>query len=226
MQVPSPTYCRPEAFELFAESVERLDSNYGLLMAAVAISMHELPDVDVAGVDSALQNITDTVRERAPSGSEPALLAHAHAVLFDELGFGGDDHVFGDPGSSYLPLVLRRRRGLPIALSMIYKVVLDRLGIVVEGINAPGHFLVSVREHGKQILVDPFHRGRVLSRAEALERVSVATGRCPQPGDHLLVPATHRDWIRRVLRNLHSLFLQRRQRDRLGAMLELARLLD
>jgi regulator of sirC expression with transglutaminase-like and TPR domain len=165
------------------------------------------------------------VRSRVASTSETALLAHAHAVLFDELGFRGDKTVYEDSSSSYLPVVLTRRTGLPITLSLIYQSVLERLGLVAWGINAPGHFLVSVRLRGKPMLVDPFGNGRVLSQREATDRIAALTGQDTPATAAMLVRASNRDWIRRMLRNLHALFLHRGERDKLGAMLELSKLL-
>ncbi len=225
MPRPAPTFCRREAIALFTASVARLQTPRGLLGAAVAISMHELPDADFRAVDAALQRIAEAVRGRVQSGSAAALLAHAHAHLFDEMGFRGDDQAFGDPGSSYLPLVLKRRRGLPIALSLVYKSVLERVGLRVEGINAPGHFLTAVRADGAAMLVDAFAGGRVLTRVEARERAVAAAGRAGLEMDELLPVATHREWIRRWLRNLYALFEHRGQQEQVAAMVELNRLL-
>ena len=78
MPVPAPTYCRPEAYELFAAAVPQLETEYGLLMASVALSMHELSGIEPDQVDRSLQRMADTVRSRVHSDNESAILAHAH----------------------------------------------------------------------------------------------------------------------------------------------------
>ena len=72
-------------------------------------------------------------------------MAHLHDVLFDVVGFVGNVDDYYNPANSYLPNVLRTRRGLPITLVLIYKCVAEQLGLTVRGINSPGHFLASVR---------------------------------------------------------------------------------
>lgn len=221
----TPTYCRPEAFVLFAESVSRLETSYGLLMAASAIAMHELDDADPEGIDHELQELSDTVQSRLVGDNPHAVLAHAHQVLFEEVGFSGCGVDYHDPASSYLPTVLATRTGLPIALCLIYKIVLERLGLRVEGINAPGHFMCNVTLQGRPMIADPFDGGRALSVAEAARRSADAVGSA-ETLDALTLPvATHRDWIRRWLRNLHGAFFGAKRHEDVSAMVELSRLL-
>ena len=65
-------------------------------------------------------------------------------VLFEEEGFAGNLERYYNALNSYLPVVLNARRGLPIVLGLIYKAVGESAGLLVEGINAPGHFLVRI----------------------------------------------------------------------------------
>jgi regulator of sirC expression with transglutaminase-like and TPR domain len=139
------------------------------------------------------------------SSADPrAAISHVHVVLFDECGFGGDASVYDDPESSYLPTVLERTRGLPVLLALIYKLVVEQLGPVVHGVNAPAHFLVRVKATPPFVpmLVDPFLGGRVLSIPEALARVREVTGEAFQLDADNLPLATHRDWLVRIIRNL------------------------
>jgi regulator of sirC expression with transglutaminase-like and TPR domain len=81
--------------------------------------------------------------------------------LFDEQGFSGNEQEYEDPRNSLLHEVLERRTGIPITLSLVYLEVGRRLGLPVEGIGFPGHFLV--RWRGKEdFMIDVFH-GRLLS---------------------------------------------------------------
>lgn len=81
---------------------------------------------------------------------------------------GGRERFHGRPSdyrrleSSLLPEVLRRRRGLPIMLSLVWSAVAARAGLTVHGIALPGHFIVAVGgpEPGDEyVLADPFHGG-------------------------------------------------------------------
>ncbi len=220
-----PHFCKPEAYELFETQVLDLNADGALLRAAVAISMHQLGPVDVLEIEDQLEKLASNIRARVRSDNPKALLTHAHHVLFYEEGFAGNVDNYYDPQNSYLPSVLRSKRGLPIALTLIYKEVLERLGLAVEGTNAPGHFLAGVYMDGKTMLVDPFFQGRVLNQQEAFDRIEQVIGKTPRSAT-LLRPATPRIWLARMLQNLQIIFEQSRERGELAAMLELHALLD
>ena len=118
--------------------------------------MHAMDDVELPGVDERLEVLAERVRAGARSGRPLAVLAHLHDVLFDRERFCGDTQNYYSPLNSYLPVVLENRRGLPIILAVIYKAVAERVGLRVEGINSPGHFLARVFVDGKWIIIDPF----------------------------------------------------------------------
>lgn len=221
---PKPHYCNAAAHELFAAQVKDLDAEGALLRAAVAISMHDMPTVDYRAVEDQLDQLANRVLSRVHSDNARALIAHAHQVLFEEEGFQGNQENYYDPGNSYIPQVLSTRRGIPITLSLVYKEVLERLGLSVTGTNAPGHFLASVWLDGRPLIVDAFSGGKALSRAEAYDRIEDLLGHVDRSTD-LLKPATNRGWLARILQNLQVVFGQSRQQGSLAAMLELSSLL-
>jgi len=220
-----PLHCRRRAHELFRAQLADLDAPGALLRAAVAVSMHELADADPLAVESRIDEYAARVCERVKTGEARAYLAHLHAVLFEEEGFCGEEGSYYDPQNSYLPVVLERKRGLPIALTLLYKEVGERVGLAVEGVNAPGHFLAAVEADGHRMLVDPFGAGRVLTRDEAFARIARVSGRTLPQDDDILRPASPRQWLARMIQNLLHVFSQRdRDRD-VAAMLELRDLL-
>lgn len=227
MPTEPPIHCHPCAFDLMRAQLDRIETTAGLLGAALAIAMHADPDLEPERVEIDLDRIVQAIRERVHGPDPRAVVAHAHAVLFDEMGFRGDGEDYYDPRNSYLPEVLSRRRGLPITLTLLYKVVVDALGPTVHGVSAPGHFLARV-EGGPgftPMLVDAFAGGRVLSVPEAVARVREVTGEAFQiDADHLPI-ATHRAWLQRMLRNLIGVFHVRGSDDDRRAMEELSRLL-
>jgi regulator of sirC expression with transglutaminase-like and TPR domain len=220
-----PLHCRPGAHELFREQVADLEAPGALLRAAVAIAMHELPDADPLAVEARLDQYAAHIEARVKTREARAYLAHLHAVLFDEERFRGEEAAYYDPQNSYIPVVLERKRGIPIALTLVYKEVGERLGLAIEGVNAPGHFLAAVEVDGRRMLVDPYGSGRVLTRDEAFARIARVSGRSLPADDDLLRPASPRQWIARMIQNLMHVFAQRdRDRD-VAAMIELNRLL-
>jgi len=223
--MPAPTECRPEAFAFFAEQLPELETTNGLLRASVAIAMHAMPDVIPLEVERKVSRLTDRVRQRVTGNSRQAMLAHLHDELFECREFRGNVNDYYNPRNSFVPAVLDSGLGIPISLSLIYKIVASRLGLRVEGVNAPGHFMVLVATTSRPMLIDPFFRGQMLSRDEAFARMDDAVGRRLPRSERNLRPATHKQWIGRMLQNLVGVYSAQGQPDEVAAMSELAQLL-
>jgi regulator of sirC expression with transglutaminase-like and TPR domain len=230
-----PAYCQPVAYAAFAREMPDVETTPGLFRAAFAIARHERPNADVADAEAIIVELADTIRRRVHSTNPQAKLAHLHDVLFDVVGFVGNVEDYYNPANSYLPDVLSTRRGLPITLTLIYKTVGEQLGLTIRGINAPGHFLAAVAA-GEAVkpsttrrawmYVDPFYGGGLLNEGDVFRRIAEATGRNVPPSPEWLVPATHRQWLSRMLNNLQAVFAHSgRERD-LYAMQELQGLLE
>ncbi|HVT88892.1 MAG TPA: transglutaminase-like domain-containing protein [Tepidisphaeraceae bacterium] len=216
-----PQCCAPQAYELLARQVPVIESADALLQGAVAIAMHQNPDADCAKIDAYLQNLADTIRKRVRGPQPQAMLAHLHAFLFEELGLIGNKENYYNANNSYLPAVLKSRKGLPITLSLVYKLVGMRLGLRVHGIGLPGHFMCAVEMDGGMMLVDPFAGGRVLSPDEAHELVQERFGPEVEWSDDMLEPVTNLHWLTRMLQNLLHVFGGAGQYADVAAMLEL-----
>lgn len=232
MSTQTPAYCRSVAFREFASAVRDAESPDGLFRAAWAIALHDMPQAQLSTGEKAIGQLADTVAKRVRSRSSEALLAHLHDVLFDVVGFNGNVEDYYAAGNSYLPEVLETRRGLPITLALIYRTVAARIGLVVHGVNSPGHFLAEAEIDGgpagkrHSMFIDPFHGGRVLTIDEALERVAEATRHEIDPTPAMLVRATSKQWLARILHNLQAIFgATGRERD-VFAMQELEQLLE
>jgi len=224
---PRPVKCQPEAFDLFADQVRVIDAPTALLRAAVAISMHELVQASPAVVERQIQDWAEAIRKRVHQPDVRALLAHAHDVLFEELGFIGNRADYYDPLNSYLPVVMETRRGIPITLTLIYMEVLHRLGVRAFGVNAPGHFLAAVDDldTGEYVYIDPFDAGHMLTRPEVVDRIAQTMGRSYAGRAESLHIATRPQLLARMLLNLRLIFQKADRPDDAEAMNELAALL-
>ena len=236
MQYFEPVHCRIDAFTALRDQLPDLGSTDGLVRAAVAVSMHELEEADPLEVETALDDLAEQVQDRVVGDDPRALLAHAHHVLFEEARFRGNLGDYDDPANSYLSRVLRTRLGLPITLSLVYKAVLERVGVPAVGINAPGHFLAAVpalavgalNQPEALAFIDPFAAGRLLDRDEAIARIISSTGGnlLLDESVDLLPVATHPQWLMRIIRNLQLGFDRRGQHDDAQAMSEMQRLVE
>jgi regulator of sirC expression with transglutaminase-like and TPR domain len=220
-----PLCCSPDAFNLLARQLPVINSSDALLNCAVAISLHQMEGVKIHSIDRQLQGYADRVRSRVKGSQPQALLAHLHDVLFDEEGFCGNTEDYYNPFNSYLPAVLEMKKGLPITLSLLYKIVAERLGLRVWGVGLPGHFLVGLDTDGVIMLVDSFAGGRTLTPDEAHDRMIEQFGPELEWTDELLRPASNRHWITRMLQNLLNLFGTSNHYADVAAVLEMEMLL-
>ena len=230
MLLTSPLCCNPAAYRLMGRQLSLVASTDGLFQGAIAIAMHHAGTVNVNAVRSDLQGLADRVRSRVRGGQTQALLAHLHEVLFEEEGFKGESEDYFAAPSSCLPAVLQARRGLPITLSLVYKLVADRLGLQCWGVGLPGHFLVGVNDapqgqQGQTLLIDCFNGGRILNREDARAQLASQFSGEVEWSDEMLRPVSHRHWLTRMLQNLLNLFGAEERFADVAAMLELEMLL-
>ncbi|MBC8107564.1 MAG: hypothetical protein H7Z14_13315, partial [Anaerolineae bacterium] len=73
-----PLCCSPAAFQLMKKQVAVMDSPDALLEGAIAIAMHQMPDIELQQVDRTIQQYTDVVRKRVRGSQPQAMLAHLH----------------------------------------------------------------------------------------------------------------------------------------------------
>ena len=138
-----------------------------------------------------------------PSGASAADQADAlRAYLGDKCGFAGQPADYRELRASLLHEVLRRHRGLPILLSVVWLEVARRTGIAAYGIGAPGHFLVGIGEPGACVVVDPFNGGIPVDADDIAILVEEAAGVPMHPGH--LDPSTPVEILRRILTNIRA----------------------
>ena len=217
----TPIHCRSEAYWTFCNEIEGLESSQALLNAVVAVSMHFLPNTELRTVQLNIDEIAERVSSRVSSGYPRALSAHLHHVLFEELGFHGDTNNFFNPRNSFLPHVLETKQGLPITLTIIYKLVAEQIGLQVDGISTPGHFLARLHVGDDQMIVDPFFGGNILDKEQVADRVAMTTGHREVVELEALPTATNRQWVARVLANLIHIYSMQGCPQSIAAMSEL-----
>ena len=194
------------------------DEGVPLLGTALLIARDEYPDLDAEVYDRLAQTHAEHLRAEIDAiAAWPLKMAAINRHLFDELGYSGDHDEYYDPRNSYLNQVFERRLGNPISLAMVQIEVARRLGVPLDGVSFPGHFLVRLPVDDGLLVMDPFNGGRPLGADELRERAKPHLGG-DVPDDNALLqildPATHRAILIRVLRNLHGVYAEREQWDR------------
>jgi len=204
----------------FASEVARPDADIDLARAALVIARGEYATLDVDAYLGRLAAIAENalaVRQHAdPLGRLHCLREY----LFEEQGFAGNADDYFDPRNSYLNDVLDRRLGIPITLSLVLIEVGKRVGLQMEGIGLPGHFVTGARVGGEHVLLDAFNGGTILTGEACGNLVARAVGQPVELTAEQFVPVTKRQFLARMLNNLKGAYWRRE------AWLEVVRVID
>jgi len=194
------------------------DEEIPLFASALLIARDEYPQLADADYEAQLRRFTRRLRKVVTTDQAPAAqLRSLNDFLFDELGFSGDDQDYYDPRNSYLNDVLDRRLGNPISLAVVQMELARRLGVTLQGVSFPGHFLVRLPLDEGIVVLDPFQKGRSLDAAELRRRARTHLDTQDIDDQRLarmLEPASHRAILSRMLRNLKGVYCEREQWDK------------
>ena len=196
----------------FESIVAKPEDELNLAEAALLIAVDEYPQLQVAPYLLQLDQIAAAVQDRLPEGaSYLQVIRVLNQYLFEDQGFSGNMKNYSDPRNSYLNEVLDRKVGIPITLSVVYMEVGWRLGIPLEGVSFPGHFLVKFAHGDGEVVLDPFFKGISLSEKALEGRLRHLLGADVPARDflpHLLAGATKKETLVRMLRNLKAIYLK------------------
>jgi len=194
------------------------DTDIPLLSAALLIAKDEYPSLSLADYEARLDQFANELRgpfeNAADNGARLSLL---NRFLFAEMGFAGDEIDYFDPRNNYLNDVLDRRLGNPISLAVVQLSLAQRLGLPLNGVSFPGHFLVSMPMEDGIVVLDPFHRGRMLDLPELRRRARQELSTRSVDDQRLatlLEPADHRAIVIRMLHNLKVSYERREAWDK------------
>jgi regulator of sirC expression with transglutaminase-like and TPR domain len=198
-----------DPIDAFADLLRRDDGEIPLGRAALLFAVVEYSQLDVEAALATLDRFAELLRARLPAFAEPEHQAHLlSGLLHGELGFSGNHDAYYDPRNSYLNAVLERRLGIPISLSAVYLEIGCRVGLPLEGVGMPGHFLVRLCHPTRPLLLDPFAGGAIVTDAECEARLRGLYGPGARLGPRMLAPVGTRAILFRMLNNLKLIYAQ------------------
>lgn len=211
----------PASRERFGRLVGEPDEAVDLALGALLIAGEEYPQLNPDLYLRRLDLLAELVRDRLGEETAPLLiLQELSRVLFEEEGFRGNTDAYYDPRNSFLNDVLDRRLGIPLTLSIVLLEVGWRLGLPLEGVNFPGHFLVRFRGETGDLLVDPFQAGEIRFEDQAQELLDRVYGGAVRMQAEYLRPARRKEMLVRLLVNLKNVYLNARDDGRAVAAIE------
>jgi regulator of sirC expression with transglutaminase-like and TPR domain len=200
------------------------DGPLELLEACFWVAAEEYPDLDVGQGVHRVHLLSAEGARRVHRLTNPfARLDGLQTYLFEELGFRGNEDEYDDPRNSFMNEVLDRQLGIPLTLSILFMEIARAAGFEARGIGLPGHFVTKVTFNDRSMLVDPYHRARVITVEDCIQLVSRTTGRPSLFRRDQLEGIDERTTLARMLLNLKHLYLKRD--DHLRALSAVERLL-
>ena len=189
--------------------------------AALALASYERPRVGLARYRQHLGAIARDVGRH--SGAKGDLAARAQAlneIILLKYGYAGDELTYDDLQNANLMRVVDRRKGLPVALGILYLHAARAQGWDSVGLGFPGHFLVRLTEGAERLILDPFHGGRVCDAAALRELLKAMAGQEVELSPEHYAPVADRDVLLRLQNNLKSRLLQAGRHERALGVVE------
>jgi regulator of sirC expression with transglutaminase-like and TPR domain len=179
--------------------------DFSLFGAGLVIARLDNEELDVPGYTRQLDRLAEELKKSVPADADEAARREALGrFLFEENGYHGSRGDYYNRSNSYLNEVLDDREGIPITLSVLYMELAGRLGLAMEGVGLPGHFVVRhLPQEGEPQLIDVYDEGKLLSREDAEKLVQGTSGRGLKEQD--LAAAGKRQILVRMLHNLRNI---------------------
>ena len=188
------------------------DAQIDIGEAALLLAALDRPRVPLDRYRAHLAELAeDTAKEIAGQSTAAPLaerLAALNRVILEQQGYQGDSLTYDDLQNANMIRVIDRRRGLPVALSILYIHAARSQGWSVEGLNFPGHFLLRLEGTGERAIFDPFNGGRVLESAELRQLIKSLGGEEAELDPAFTAPVGSRDVLLRLQNNIKLRLLQ------------------
>ena len=119
---------------------------------------HALEIIDAMG-----KELQISLKKRMPL-RPTQIIEEINNYLFRILGFRGNEHDYFNPLNNFLNVVIERRLGIPITLSILYMRTAYLLNFKLYPVSFPAHFLVkhTLEDDDSEIIIDPYNEGRIM----------------------------------------------------------------
>jgi regulator of sirC expression with transglutaminase-like and TPR domain len=177
--------------------------------AALAIASFERPRIALGRYRQHLSALArDVGRHSGASGALPGRVLALNEIMLLKYGYSGDELTYDDIQNANLMRVVDRRKGLPVALGILYLHAARAQGWDAVGLAFPGHFLIRLDDGPERAIVDPFHGGAVCDAAMLRDLLKATAGQDVDLAPEHYAPVGDRDVLLRLQNNLKSRLVQ------------------
>ena len=166
----------------------------------------EYPELDISKYIQKIHELGNSLKLKIGTGKNPTyLISMLNEYFFEERGFLGNKEDYYDPGNSFLNVVLDKKTGIPITISIIYSEIAKYVGLDLRIVGFPGHVIVKYKD---EIILDPFYHGILLTIEDLEENLNRNFGEDVEFIPEYLNEATTEQLLTRLLRNLKNAYTQ------------------
>lgn len=183
------------------------DEAIDLAEAALALSALARPSIDLAPYRRHLEDLAADVTKADAHFLADAVEA-LNMVIIGDHGYRGDADTYDDLDNADLARVIDRRKGLPVALGILYLHAARAQGWSADGLGFPGHFLIRIEHDDEAAVVDPFHDGNVLDATGLRGLLKAISGYDAELEPHHWEAVTNREVLIRLQNNIRTRCLQ------------------
>ena len=198
---------RDDARARLAAMADRPDDEIDLAEAALALSVLGPRAIDPAPYRDHQAEIAAEVGAARP-GSLGDRVEVLNSVMLDRFGYHGDTETYDDLDNADLARVIDRRKGLPVALGILYLHAARAQGWDAAGLAFPGHFVIRLDLGGAARVIDPFHGGNVLDAAGLRGLLKATSGIEAELEPGHWQPVGNRDVLVRLQNNVRTRCVQ------------------
>lgn len=192
-----------------------------LARAALALACRDRPRVDLERYHRHLDVLAEEVGTAAATAASAAeRLAALASVIAGSYGYQGDTLTYDDLQNANLMRVIDRRKGLPVALGILYIHAGRAQGWDMAGLGFPGHFLLRLAEGGERHILDPFHAGRARDAAELRQLLKAVAGGAAELEPAHYAEVSDRDVLLRLQNNIKHRLIEARRLEPALAVIE------
>ncbi|HTK08682.1 MAG TPA: transglutaminase-like domain-containing protein [Ktedonobacteraceae bacterium] len=229
----SKNTAQERTYRAFEALITGNENSIDLAEAALLIASIEYPDLDRTFYLRQLDELARQVRAvldlpypetlpQLPEEIDPLRVLEAmNRVIFEKEQFHGNRQDYSSPDNSFFNKVLENRAGIPITLSLLYIEVGRRVGVTIEGIGLPWHFVVRYCLPQEIIYIDVFNQGHFMDERACRDMIrNMAQTRIRMHAEWF-EPVKPRHFLFRILNNLKHIYVQNEDHQRALAICEL-----
>lgn len=194
---------RLQAEEILREIGTRSDDDIDLAEGALALAALDRPGVALDRYRDHIARLADDVGD-ALSGKGVTLSDALNNVVLKSHGYCGDMLTYDDIQNANLMRVIDRKKGLPVALGILYLHAARAHGFAADGINFPGHFMIRIGEDGARLIIDPFNEGIERSVVDLRELLKATAGMEAELAPEHYAAVGNRDILVRLQNNIKA----------------------